>query len=229
MPRCRRAGGAQNVRLGLHVMRNGSRVCLRAWRRGELVAPGLLPQSSFAAASKPITIRGFRRSRLGLAACLPSALLDHFVGTPKQRQRDIDVSALAVFRLTVSSTVVTCTTGRSPGFSPFRIAHIGASLAVGCRSCHHNSAGRRPRQIPETDTAAPNDATSVRQVVCSCIEECVIGDHEPGCTSTRRERGKAGSNSFSVLALRTWSWSPSARAASCKSLVLLRRFSDWRD
>jgi hypothetical protein len=47
-------------------------------------------------------------------------LLDHLVGAAEQRRRHVIPSALAVLRLSTSSTLMDCCTGRSAGLSPLK-------------------------------------------------------------------------------------------------------------
>ena len=46
---------------------------------------------------------------------------DHLVGTGEQRRRHIEAQRLAVVRLITNSYFVGACTGRSAGFSPFRM------------------------------------------------------------------------------------------------------------
>jgi len=50
-----------------------------------------------------------------------SILLDHLVGAREQCRGHFQPSAIAVIRLTTSSNLIGCSTGRSPGFVPRRI------------------------------------------------------------------------------------------------------------
>jgi hypothetical protein len=52
---------------------------------------------------------------------IPAASLDHLVGASKQRWWDSEAAGLAVLRLIVSAYFLGFCTGRSAGFSPFRM------------------------------------------------------------------------------------------------------------
>jgi hypothetical protein len=49
------------------------------------------------------------------------SLFDHLVGAGEERRRNFNVERAAVFRLTTSSNLVGCSTGRSAGLAPLRI------------------------------------------------------------------------------------------------------------
>src|SRR5262249_14195444 len=60
-----------------------------------------------------------------------AASFDHLVGAVEQRA-PVRPSDLAVLRLTIGSTFVTCWTGRSAGFSPLRRPPEGGACSLRC-------------------------------------------------------------------------------------------------
>ena len=69
----------------------------------------------------PLLALGSYATQAAVSSRSKRRLFDHLVGAGEEAVRDDQFYALAVLRLTANSNLVGCTTGKSAGFSPFRI------------------------------------------------------------------------------------------------------------
>ncbi len=97
----------------------------------------------------------------------------------------VSPSALSVFRLTTSSNLVGCSTGRSPGLAPLKI--LSTTTAFGSREAASDAFARGARQLYEQDDLAAamrrfNEAWLLE--IRTALSH--IGDSAPSCTTKER-------------------------------------------